>query len=120
MVILIQNIADFRKELKSLSYMDVKENRKGNIFVYRKWNRTIKNKIIDFLTVGDYFLIFYTKEINTFMTDIKEKYILLYTSRIGRMQFEELVEMINLIKKYKVSKIPVFDLDHLCDLGYTV
>ena len=122
MSILIRNVSDFKKELQELSYLDVKENvyglHKGNIYVYKKWNTTLKNWLVDFLTVGEHFLVLRIKPIRSPYLHIRKEYASVYISDTEKLQLNKMVEVLTLVEKYEVSKLPLFDLDHLRDLGY--
>ena len=122
MSILIRNIMDLKKELEELSYLDVKENthglHKGNICVYKKWSTTLKNRLIDFLTVGEHFLVLHIMPIKSPYLHIRKEYASVLISGMGSLQLNKTIEVLTLVEKYELTKIPVFDLDHLRSLGY--
>ena len=128
MSILIRNVSDLEKELRELSYLDVKEVAiglsKGNIYVYKKWydtqkwSTTLKNWLIDFFTVGEHFLVLRVKPLKSPYLHIRREYASVSISGMGELRVGKMIEVLILVEKYEVSKIPVFDLDHLRSLGY--
>ena len=122
MSILIRNIAELKKELEELPYLDVKESvrglSKGDIYVYKKWNTTPKNRLIDFLTVGGYFLVLRVMPIKSPLFYIRKEYASVHVRGVEKLRLNKTIEVLTLVEKYEVSKIPVFDLEHLRSLGY--
>ena len=122
MSILIRNVSDLEKELRELSYLDVTGVAtglsKGHICVYKKWNTTVKNWLVDFFTVGEHFLVLRIKAFKSPYLHIRKEYALVSIDGMGDLQLTKMIEVLTLVKKYEVGKIPVFDLDHLRDLGY--
>ena len=122
MSILIRNIEDFKKELEELPYLDVKESvrglSKGDIYVYKKWRTTTKNRLIDFLTVGGHLLVLRIKPIRSPYMHIRKEYASVYISDTEKLQLSKMIDVLTLVEKYEVSKLPLFDLDHLRELGF--
>ena len=118
----IRNYSDLKKELRELSYLDVKVaihgSSKGDIYVYKKQATTFINRLINFLTVGEHFLIFHIMPIDSLFSHIRKDYAEVLISGIGCLQLDEAVEALTLVEKYRVSEIPIFDLHHLNELGY--
>ena len=119
---IIRNYSDLNKELQELPYLDVKVaihgSSKGDIYIYKKRTTTFMNRLINFLTVGEYFLVFHIKPIDSLFSHIRKDYAKVLISGIRRLQLDEAVEALTLVEKYRVSEIPLFDLHHLCELGY--
>lgn len=119
---IIRNFSDLKKELQELPYLDVKEClhglSKGDIYVYKRWSNTFIKRLIGFLMVDEHSLILHIKPINSPFSHIRKEYAGILISGIGRLQLDEAVRALTLVEKYRVSKIPVFDLHHLRELGY--
>ena len=119
---IIRNFSNLKKELQELPYFDVKESihglSKGDIYVYKKKSTTLINRLISFLTVGEHFFVFHIIPIDSLFSHIRNDYAEVFVSGIGRLHLDEAVRALTLVEKYRVSKIPVFDFDHLHELGY--
>jgi hypothetical protein len=119
---LIRNYSDLKEELQELPYLDVKVaihgSSKGDIYVYKKQATTFINRLINFLTVGDHFLVFHIKPIDSLFLHIRKDYAKVFISGIGCLQLDEAVRALTIVEKYRVCKIPLFDLHHLHELGY--
>ena len=122
MSILIRNVSDLEKELRELPYLDVKGVctglSKGHIYVYKKWSTTLKNWMTDFFTVGEHFLVLRIKQIKSSYLHIREEYASVFINGMGELRVGKMIEVLTLVEKYEVSKLPLFDLDHLRSLGY--
>jgi len=119
---IIRNYSDLKKELEELPYLDIKVaihgSSKWDIYVYKKWSNTFIKRLIGFLTVGEHSLILHIKPINSLFSHIRKDYAKVHVLGIKQLQLNEAVRALTLVEKYRITKIPLFDLHHLRSLGY--